>query len=109
MHFPIFDTWDEVYINKNLVRNPIYPECDFLKRSIVSAAPEVYDRWDYEKNVDDLPDKHLKTNFKKVCWKCPKCGYRWKSQIACKVNAKFQCPCCNIGIAFKEGVNDALT
>ncbi len=90
-------------------RTPICPECDLLERSIVSAVPEVYNWWDYEKNVNDLPEKHLKTDSKTVWWKCPKCGYGWKSEIASRVVAKFHCPCCDMGIAFKEGVNDALT
>jgi DNA-directed RNA polymerase subunit RPC12/RpoP len=94
---------------KVFYRNPTCPECEFIKRSIVSAAPEVYDWWDYEKNVDDLPENHLKTDSKSVWWKCPKCGYGWKSEIATRAVAKFHCPCCDMGIAFKEGVNDALT
>lgn len=85
------------------------PVCDFEENTIVAVMPDIVNWWDYEKNGEDRPEKHRKNDSAKVWWKCPKCEYSWKSEIASKRAGKGLCPCCDLGIAFKEGVNDALT
>lgn len=93
----------------SFTKAPSCKECKLHANSIVAHMPEVIHWWDYEKNINDIPESHYKNEGTKVWWKYPKYNYSWHAEIASRAASKLQCPCCDLGIAFKEGVNDALT
>ena len=93
----------------SFLTTPKCPECRLAKNSLVAIKPEITKWWDYEKNGDDRPERHSKAESTKAWWKCPKCGYSWRSEINSRMVGKDQCPCCDLGIAFMSGINDAAT
>ena len=48
-----------------------------------TLRPDLLKNWDYEENnkLGIYPDKITCGSNKKVCWKCSKCGYKWKSSV----------------------------
>ena len=95
-----------VYIFK---RRPFCRLCRKDQNSLLAATPSVADIWDYEKNGDDRPENHWKTDPDLVWWKCKKCGYEWQAKISTKHVNKSLCPVCEVGKRFKKNINDLLT
>ena len=50
--------------------------------------------WDWEANADLDPSKITLGSHKKVCWKCPKCGYKWQTTINNRSINHRGCPAC---------------
>lgn len=55
--------------------------------------PELSNEWNYEKNINLVPQDVTSGSKKKVWWKCSKCGYEWQAQIANR-NHGTRCPKC---------------
>ncbi len=59
-----------------------------------TKKPELLGLWNYEKNSDLQPDDVMEFSNKKVWWKCPDCGYEWKTAV-CLVSSGSRCPKCS--------------
>ena len=69
--------------------------------------PKLLIEWDYEKNIDVLPNSVTPGSDKKVWWKCSCCGYEWYTSISKRV-AGNGCPAC-VGKKVFVGYNDLAT
>lgn len=69
--------------------------------------PKLLIEWDYEKNIDVLPNSITPGSDKKVWWKCSSCGYEWYINIYKRV-AGNGCPVC-VGKKVFVGYNDLAT
>ena len=61
---------------------------------LATKKPELLCLWDYDKNTDVLPNEVMEFSNKKVWWKCPDCGYEWKTAINL-VSSGSRCPKCS--------------
>ncbi|HKL94596.1 MAG TPA: zinc-ribbon domain-containing protein [Clostridia bacterium] len=52
------------------------------------------EEWNREKNGVLLPKDVSKTSRTVVWWKCSKCGFEWKTQVASRAIGKTHCPEC---------------
>lgn len=59
-----------------------------------TKAPELAAQWDYEKNGKLTPRDVTLHSGKRVWWKCPECGYSWKTAISTRAIG-IQCPVCS--------------
>jgi carbonic anhydrase len=87
------------------VEKPVCVQCEFESNNLAALRPDILSWWDYEQN-EKGPETYYKNSSSIVFWKCPKCSYCWEAEIASRVASKLQCPCCDIGIALKKGIND---
>lgn len=55
---------------------------------------ELMKEWDYEKNIELMPEFLSLGSHKKAWWKCKKCGYGWESEIRIRNNS-YGCPVCS--------------
>ena len=69
--------------------------------------PELLKEWDYEKN-DISPEEVGCYSGKKVWWKCPVCGYSWKTAIVKRTAYNQGCVVCK-GLKILAGYNDLAT
>lgn len=82
------------------------PECKAIRLS-VDNKKYISDFWDTVKNRD-IDICHTYAHYNTIVhWKCPKCGYEWKSQVRARKTE--MCPACDLGTAIKKGVNDVFT
>ena len=81
-----------------------------MSKKYISENAELIKEWDWEKNKDLDPTKTTKGSHKIAHWKCPKCGYSWKSLILTRTRKKnpAHCPCCMNRVVVK-GINDLAT
>ena len=86
--------------------NTTCPECK--KRStMVISKPEIMKFWDKEKNTLDPEITPARSN--EYAWfKCPKCGYSWRTQICGRLRMD-KCPACETNNVIRKGVNDFRT
>ena len=86
--------------------NTTCPECK--KRStMVISKPEIMKFWDKEKNTLDPEITPARSN--EYAWfKCPKCGYSWRTQICGRLRTD-KCPACETNNVIRKGVNDFRT
>ena len=61
---------------------------------LLTKNPLLASEWNYTKNGDLLPDEVAYQSNKLVWWKCPTCGYEWKSTVNNR-NKGNGCPCCS--------------
>ena len=80
------------------------------KPMIPVSKTELIKEWDFERNneIGFDPDKMTTGCEKKVYWKCPKCGYKWKASIQMRVKQKTGCSVCK-GYKALPGYNDLMT
>ena len=69
--------------------------------------PKLLTEWNYEKNIDILPNSVTPGSDKKAWWKCSCCGYEWYINIYKRV-AGNGCPAC-AGKKVLSGYNDLTT
>ena len=89
--------------------------CPRCANHIVTAAyndlqttnPDLASEWDTEKNRGLLPTMVTSGSGKIVWWKCPRCGYEWKAEIASRSSGK-GCPCCANKVVCPD-INDLAT
>lgn len=93
----------------NFTKSPKCPDCYLVENNITETHPDIAAMWDYDKNAPDTPDQFLKTSDTKVWWKCDKCGYSWKSEVASRTASQGLCPNCEANIVFTLGFNDIET
>ncbi len=91
---------------QNFYKSPKCQECYRLENNLTKTHPVIADMWDYDKNAPDRPENHLKTDSTKVYWRCKKCDYSWKSEIASRTASKGLCPRCEGKSVFTPGLND---
>ena len=86
--------------------NTTCPECK--KRStMVISKPGIMKFWDKEKNTLDPEITPARSN--EYAWfKCPKCGYSWRTQICGRLRTD-KCPACETNNVIRKGVNDFRT
>ncbi len=58
-----------------------------------SKHPELLCEWDYERNLDIMPDTVAEKSHKKVWWKCSVCSAKWNAPISSR-SAGYGCPIC---------------
>lgn len=87
-------------------KTKVCPECRSLQAMVFSKA-HMMKFWDFEKNKGMDVKKIPAQSLDMAHWKCPKCGYEWEATIRTRKNDK--CPCCDVGSAIKQGVNDFST
>ena len=73
---------------------------------LATVNPRLAKEWNYEKNVELLPEHFLPKSNKKVWWKCEK-GHEWEAFI-CDRDAGNGCPIC-AGKIVIAGFNDLVT
>ena len=86
--------------------NTTCPECK--KRStMVISKPGIMKFWDKEKNTLDPEITPARSN--EYAWfKCPECGYSWRTQICGRLRTD-KCPACETNNVIRKGVNDFRT
>ena len=87
----------------------LHSTCPICKKEAQSILnyPHVMKYWDCEKNLED--PANINRNYKQpVNWKCPDCGYEWKSLIRSRTD---KCPLCDVDRPGRivPGHNDVLT
>jgi DNA-directed RNA polymerase subunit RPC12/RpoP len=63
------------------------------EQSLAALRPDLAAEWDYEKNGNLTPDHVSVHSYKKVWWKCRKCGQSWQATINNRTYG-FGCPYC---------------
>ena len=76
------------------------------KNDLRSTNPVLSSEWNYDKNIDLVPEKFSPNSHKKVWWKCTK-GHEWQAIIAHRNNG-VGCPYCSGRYAI-HGENDLQT
>lgn len=71
------------------------------KNGSVADYPDIMQEWDFEKNVDIIPEEVPATWTKKAWWKCV-AGHSWQSKVGHRVERGWRCPRC----AAIESVNN---
>jgi len=56
--------------------------------------PEIVKEWDYDKNIDLMPEMFTGGSHKDVWWKCKR-GHSWQARISNRVYGKQGCPYCS--------------
>ena len=79
--------------------NVLIPGINDLK----TAKPDLLSEWDYEKNLQILPEQVAAFSAKKAWWKCP-LGHSWNTSISSRSSGK-GCPFCG-GRKALPGFND---
>ena len=59
-----------------------------------SKFPEFAEEWDSVKNRNKTPQNTYYRSVKRVWWKCPLCGYRWRDSVANRIRYGRKCPNC---------------
>lgn len=86
--------------------NTTCPECKKRSTMIISK-PGIMKFWDKEKNTLDPEITPARSN--EYAWfKCPKCGYSWRTQICGRLRTD-KCPACETNNVIRKGVNDFRT
>lgn len=60
---------------------------------LLTLYPSLAEEWDYEANQPLTPEQVLPHTMRKVNWVCKKCGHRWSSPVAYRVDGS-GCPVC---------------
>lgn len=68
---------------------------------LCTAAPDICDEWNYEKNQDFTPEQVTLKSDKRVWWKCRTCGHEWLSIVSNRTKGH-GCPEC---AKVKNGLN----
>ena len=58
-----------------------------------TVNPELADDWNYEKNMQLIPEMLKPNSNKKVWWKCKECGHEWDAVVSSR-NSGRGCPEC---------------
>ena len=77
-------------------------ECPYCEKIYVSKEynlfvtnPEIAEEWNYEKNINQLPNDFKATSNTEVWWKCPVSkDHQWKTTIIKRTKNKHGCPFC---------------
>ena len=77
-----------------------------FKAPFSETHPELAKQWHPTKNGDLTSQDVTAGSGKKVWWKCPTCGYEWKTSVANRRSSN--CPACNKGVV-NRGFNDLAT
>lgn len=75
--------------------------------SLAAKYPEIADEWDYEKNTPLTPQNVTSRTYKKVWWKCKRCGNSYLQAISNRTIGT-KCPYC-AGKKVLIGFNDLMT
>ena len=51
--------------------------------------------WNYSRNKDINPEETIYGSYKRVWWKCSKCGHEWQTLIATRTIQGCNCPICS--------------
>ena len=70
------------------------------KRVPVSKVPDLMKYWGDNPGLDPEDFNSYATDV--VNWKCPDCGYEWKSQISSRMASSSECPACSGLIATEK-------
>ena len=62
---------------------------------LATKNPELLKEWDYCKNKEIRPEDVVYGSYKKVWWKCSKCGHEWQTLIATRTIQGCNCPICS--------------
>lgn len=73
------------------------------KENITITYPNIAKEWNYEKNINILPENYLPGMNEVVWWKCSNCNYEWKTRINHRTKDGNNCPKCS-----KEKVYSSL-
>ena len=89
------------------VKSPICPICEYRTllpgfNDLATTHPALAAEWNYEKNGNINPDAVMKTECKKVWWKCSACSYEWRSQINIRILSETGCPRCGYSKKMQE-------
>lgn len=76
--------------------------------SLADKYPHIAAQWHPSKNGKLSPSDFKCRSSKKVWWRCPACGYEWKSAIAGRTSQDSGCAVCS-GKKLLRGVNDLAT
>ena len=74
----------------------------------VADNPDLFKFWDAEKNMLD-PRITASNSSLNAFWKCPECSYEWETVIRGRERSSHKCPCCELNLVVKKGVNDIFT
>jgi len=71
------------------------------KKVPVSDVPELMKYWGHNPDLDPTELNQFSTEV--ATWKCPDCGYEWKSQVFSRNTARIKgCPACNRLVASEK-------
>ena len=76
------------------------------EKRYVSDSAQLMAEWNFEKNINILPNQLTLGSHKKVWWKCNN-GHEWQASVAHRNNGT-KCPYCRGAYAIK-GENDLQT
>lgn len=61
------------------------------KTDLETLRPDLVAEWDFENNIDLLPNNFTVSSGRKVWWKCKNCGQHWQASVANRVKGS-GCP-----------------
>lgn len=73
----------------------------------VAQVPAMMQFWDASRNPDANTIKSNSPEY--AFWLCPECGYDWRTTVVTQAKGTGKCPCCELNMAIKAGVNDLFT
>lgn len=62
--------------------------------SFKDSFPEIVLEWDYNKNLNLIPEMFTYGSTEKIWWKCNICHYSWRASINQRTNQETNCPAC---------------
>lgn len=84
-------------------------KCPYCDMDTLDKHPELLKQFDFDNNPN-IDIHYTSCNSKLVAnWKCPNCGYTWKSQINSRHSKNGRCPCCDEKSAVQAGYNDIFS
>ena len=104
-----FGTFDTIKCDINADYQKILAtyENNKFNESLISAFPGIAEEWDYDKNAPLTPSNVTAHTYKKVWWKCRRCGNSYVQSVSNRTSGN-GCPYC-VGKKVKKGFNDLLT
>lgn len=79
------------------------------KNDLLSKYPEIAKEWNYERNIDILPQNIRPGTHKKYWWKCSRCGHEWQASPNNRTNHNSKCPVCTHSSSHIRGKTDLAT
>ena len=62
---------------------------------LATKYPMLLKEWNYSRNKDINPEETIYGSYKRVWWKCSKCGHEWQTLIATRTIQGCNCPICS--------------
>lgn len=81
---------------------------ELAENAMLKIRPNLFDEWDFEKNVDLDIYKMTKGMGAVAWWNCPKCGSLYDNPVIIKVKTKPSSSCCPFGSGHRVNHTNSL-